>query len=574
MKCLLNILIAILLMLWTETASVAASIVFTKGEETVDALAGVNLWNRETFSSQNNHSPSSKDSRVVIHIPFHYHKAKGEKHESARWGGANIPWSGTLAEFVYYYPQPLCHHVEWNDTALPFWPQVTDENTRQNIRPFILMAPPGPCSPVIWARRAQLIGAAALMIADNVCQCDDQACISNYTAFDCRPAGKPVLINDGTAGDVTIPVWIVSKPVGQALIDSVMTKNQPALVEYAWGLPRNETENDTGASGAVKTVTFYLWTAAAHDPQLTSINVAQLQSVIKAFEGKLILEPKFRLLDGKHFNCPQFTDVNTSPCDHLCTNGGRYCAVHQKDLSGHAVVRESLRRLCIWKHYDQTAYYSYWAEHSSVCADPHLYASKDCVAQSLHNANMDPKIIDDCMKESGDMDSSDSNALLQGMIEEQQISGVVQLPIIAHSDTLEPLRDGPSAHNLFQTTCFHFYWHAKQTNLNWEDIPSICETCIECPNLMGCLEHGQCDGFDQHDKGGKDGGKNPPKGNGKKSGSPHRRRGWHFFWFLVFLGLAYYAYKYYQQQQGNMYQGRGAGGGLLGSYLQLSGGDD
>jgi hypothetical protein len=319
-----------------------------------------------------------------------------------------------------------------------------------------------------------------------------------------------------------------------------------------------------------------LWTAAAHDPQLTSVNVQELQQVVKAFHGNLVLAPKFRLLDGTQFNCPQFTDESTSPCDHLCTNAGRYCAVHQPNLSGHAVVREALRRLCIWKHYDQTAYWDYWSHHASVCSTPHLYADEDCVNQGLHQANIEPNTINDCMKESGDVDSDVSNALLQGMVEEQHFSGVVKLPAITHANSLKELDHGASAHSLFESVCMHYYWRSKDTNLHWEEIPTVCETCFDCPNLIGCLDQGKCVAFDHH-SANHDGDNSPPKGGGNSSHhrvQRRRRRRWHFLLFLLVVALAAYGYKYYQQQQSNMYRGGGVGGGLLGSYLQLSGGDD
>ena len=519
---------------------------------------------------------------MVIHIPFKYHKREGEDHEVARWGGANVPWSGTLAEFVYYYDKPLCTAIPWsNGTGFPFYPNKKEgsDNNGKSIRPFILMAPPGPCSPVNWARHAQFAGAAALMVVDNVCQCNDDECVQKYTATDCRFAGQPVLVNDGTAGDVTIPVWLVPKLVGQNLIASVTKDNQPVLVEYAWGLPvTNETEKAAAEKKQNKTVTYHLWTAAAHDPQLTEDNVQELRTVVRALPDHLLLVPKFRLLDGTHFNCPQFTDASTSPCDHLCTNGGRYCAIHQVDLSGQPIVKETLRRLCIWKHYAPTNYWDYWVHHATVCKKPHLYADEDCINQGLHEANMDPSIINDCMKGSGDVEENTSNALLETMIEEQEVSGVVKLPAIAHGDTLEQLDHGASAHSLFESVCLHFYWRAKSTNLHWEDIPKVCETCGECPNLIGCLEAGKCVGFDHHDGGSND---NHNKGGGKdkpskgKGNSSHRgrRRFWRFFWFLVIVGLCGYGYYYYQQQQRDMYGG-GTGGGLLGSYLQLSGNEN
>jgi hypothetical protein len=515
-----------------------------------------------TFSVQEASVSNSSyhDTRLVIHIPFDLHHKEGETHEVARWGSNNIGWSGSLAEFVYYYDRPLCHHVAWNDTTFPFYPKPAANE--KSIRPYILMAPPGDCSPVIWARRAQLVGAAALMIADNVCACSDANCTAQYGSADCR--SSPVLVNDGTAGDVTIPVLLVSKTVGEALKKSVTTNNQPVLVEYAWGLPyTNSTDPDDLEEN--KMVHYNLWTAAAHDPQLTATNVQDLQKVVKVLEGKLKLEPKFRLLDGSHFHCHQYTNTATSPCDHLCTNGGRYCAVHQWNLSGHAVVKETLRRLCIWKHYDEKFYWDYWVHHTTVCNSAHMYADADCIQQGLKQANVDPEIIDVCMTESGDVETDSTNVLLQAMLDEQQVSGVVKLPAIAHQETKAVLDHGASASTLFESVCFHYYWQAKSTNLHWDKIPEICGTCATCTNMMGCLEAGKCVGFDHHsgDDGG--GGKQPASGSSGQSKRRGRRR-WRFFWFVAIVGSCGYGYYYYQQQQRGMY----SGGGLLSGYLQLS----
>jgi hypothetical protein len=501
------------------------------------------------------------DTRLVVHIPFALHHKEGEDHEVARWGSNNIGWSGSLAEFVYYYDQPLCHHVEWNGTNFPFYPKPAANE--KSIRPYILMAPPGDCSPVIWARRAQLVGAAALMIADNVCACSNANCTAQYGSVGCR--SSPVLVNDGTAGDVTIPVLLISKTVGETLIKSVTTEKQPVLVEYAWGLPYTNWTDNSEDPEADKMVFYNLWTAAAHDPQLLATNVQDLQKVVKALEGKLMLEPKFRLLDGSHFHCHQYTNAATSPCDHLCTNGGRYCAVHQWNLSGHAVVKETLRRLCLWKHYDEMFYWDYWVHHAKVCNSAHMYADADCISQGLHQANVDPQIIDDCMAETGDVEADTTNVLLQSMLDEQQVSGVVKLPAIAHQETKALLDYGASATALFESVCFHYYRQAKSTNLHWDKIPEICGTCATCTNMMGCLDAGKCVGFDHHsqqDGGG--GGKQPASGSGHSKQRSRRR--WRFFWFVAIVGSCGYGYYYYQQQQRGMYNG----GGLLSGYLQLS----
>ena len=565
----LSLLLLLLLLLFSSILAVALA---NQDVSSVMQLQAASfLWDTTVDNNKQTNRNDDGNTRLIVHVPFQYYKEQGEDHEVARWGGANVGWSGTLAEFVYYYDKPLCHHVEWNDTTFPFHPNTTKDGI---ITPFILMAPPGPCSPVLWARRAQFVGAAALMIVDNVCPCDDQAC-PGYSAETCRQAGKPVLIDDGTAGDVSIPVWLVPKTIGQALVDTAVKDNQPILVEFAWGLPAVEDDNDKTHQAHNKTVKYELWTAAANDPQLTASNVQELRQLVKALPDHLLLQPKFRLLDGIRFHCPQFKDASPSPCDHLCTNGGRYCAMQGKNLTGHTVVKETLRRLCIWNHYPPSDYWDYWVHHTTVCKEPHLYGDEDCIKQGLHEANMDPKIITDCMDESGNVDQDMTNAWLKGMIEEQQVSGAVKLPSIIHADTHSPLDHGASAHSLFESVCYHFYWKAKSTNMHWEDIPKLCETCFECTNLMGCLEHNECVPMDHHDSGS--GGKGGSKGQGHHEDwerrRNRRRRRFRFFVFLLVAGLGGYGYYYYQQQQRNMYAG-GTGGGLLGSYLQLSGTDN
>ena len=76
------------------------------------------------------------------------------------------------------------------------------------------------------------------------------------------------------------------------------------------------------------------------------------------------------LLDGKALGCVGNTNAPDEACYHLCTNGGRYCHPSHHGNVGRDIVKESLRRLCIDKHYKSSKVYWDYIDHfNSRCWD-------------------------------------------------------------------------------------------------------------------------------------------------------------------------------------------------------------
>jgi hypothetical protein len=467
------------------------------------------------------------------------HHKEGEEHAMAQFGFSRH--SGSISAYLYYIevPHKLCNAIDWKSNGTEGFPAHTNGMKP----PYIIMAKSGVCSPVTKARHAQLDGAAAFIMAHDGCRCSDKNCTDKFGP-DCIKEDEEIMVNDGSGADVSIPSFLLYKIVANSLIDK-LKHNQPVLMELTWGL------NDPVAGSAVH---FSLWTTA-HDPVLDLQTYQHFRQIAAALAPKALFEPRFSLIDGSRFKCDQQVDTN-GPCDHLCGSKGRYCALHAWDLSGHAVVNETLRRLCIWKHYGAVestsmVYWDYVIYHKEHCGGPMLYANNDCINDALRDAKADRSVVDQCYSDSGGLDEDAPNSLLQDMLVKQAQSGVLALPALTIGNHI---LDDPSSWNLFEGLCRHFW----STNLT--ATPDVCFKCASCANVIGCLEQGHCVDFQKPEE-------NPSKGGGsdKKKKAHH---GWTFFWiFFVLCGVGGGWY-YYKKQQDT---GFGSGGGVLNSYFQLPG---
>jgi hypothetical protein len=314
-----------------------------------------------------------------------------------------------------------------------------------------------------------------------------------------------------------------------------------------------------------------LWTTA-HDPILDLETYRNFQTVALALEPQAEFEPHFSLIPGSRFHCDKQIDTS-GPCDHLCTNNGRYCALNAANLTGHAIVTETLRRLCIWKEYgtststaDKTlpigsaTYWEYILYHIEHCsAEPPLYNDTDCIHNAYTAANIvDYGVVTDCMADTGGLDADALNTLLDKELTLQDHSSVVALPAL----TIGPyVLEQASSWNLFEGLCSHFW------NRNLATTPDICFQCGACANVIGCIAAGgKCVEF-----------KKPSVAPPSKGGSSHHKKkhhghGWKVFWFFVVVAGIGGGYVYYKETRDSAGGHRGAGGGgILNGYLQLSG---
>lgn len=494
-------------------------------------------------------------SRVSVHIPFSLHNPNGEEHVQAEFGF--LQSSGSIAQYLFYTDSDLCSPIVNQTQGFP---------TGGFQRTFIMMADRGPkaaedCSSVTKARHAQQAGAAALVIADTVCVCSDQECNDDHRGETCE-SKIPVLVNDGSGADVSIPSFLLYRTMAEK-IKKELKNDQSVLMELTWGLQKDYDSSGTDddeSSGTIPYVWYHLWTTA-HDPVLDIETYVNMRTVAVALKEQAHFAPRYSLIQGSRFQCTEQKDTN-GPCDHLCTNHGRYCAIHARDLSGHAIVTETLRRLCIWKHYgeasqvnqdnksyDPAVWWDYVIYHRENCYGPKDYGDADCLAKAYKHAKVKREMIDQCMTDSGGLEDDETNSLLEEMINKQDQSGVVSLPALT---VAKKVLDHTSSWGLFEDVCRHF-WRS-----NAAKVPEACETCGACPNIIGCLEKGHCVAFgkDQHHSSGSGSGKKEKKTGG---------HGWTWFFLLstaAIGGGGYYYYKYREELGGRET-------GILNHYMQL-----
>lgn len=485
----------------------------------------------------------------MVHIPFSLHDAAGFDHVRAQFGFDTVSPPKSLSGFVYYIPETMCAPVTNQTAGHPA------HDTPWTTPYILLINGGGVCSEVTKVRHAQMIGASAVLLAMPRCLCADTKCTNatdpNATDPDVTKCDQndPVLVNDGSGADVSIPSFFIMKPLGDALKDRLREKNLPALVELQWGIREEDMTHSRPR--------FHLWTTA-YDPLVSLETYVDMRTVAKAFHDVADFSPRHSVIDGTRFQCHVEVTDDNGACDHLCTNNGRYCALHATDLSGSAIVKETLRRMCIWEHFKANPANQYWdyvIYHKQQCGRPDQFANQKCVDEAMRVAKIDAATVSECMSNAGNMDADVANGLLDAAIVDQRNSGIVSLPAIAINNKV---LKWTSANSLFDTICTE-YWLS-----GIDKIPAICETCSACPNAIGCLEKGHCVDYSNEERHPNTGFPSNSNSNNKKG-----RRGWKIFWSLTAVfGVAGAAFYYYNNQQSRQQR---HGGNFMSNYLHLSG---
>lgn len=237
-----------------------------------------------------------------------------------------------------------------------------------------------------------------------------------------------------------------------------------------------------------------LWTTPS-DPVSKEFQ-KKFKPVSQALGDRAYFTPHMYIYDGIKSNCQGFDGENM--CFNLCTNNGRYCATDPDNdldhgISGQDVVKESLRRICIWKHYGEQdgigkEWWEYVAKFIERCDTPDYFANDDCVKDAMRHAKINLDQIERCINDSGGLEKDSPNTFLDLEMQAQVSRGVVILPT-AFVNTVA-LRGGLSVETVFTAICNGY---AEGTE------PKICGQCTGCPDFDGCISNGKC-------RGGKGGG--------------------------------------------------------------------
>lgn len=328
----------------------------------------------------------------------------------------------------------------------------------------------------LQVRNAQRSGAAGVIIADNTCLCSDEGCLKTNSLPTCE-SQEPIMADDGSGADISIPSMLMFKTDADKIKDE-LEMNRPVQVEMAWSLP---TPDDR--------VEYDLWTTPADKVSKDFLN--NFKKIAVALGDKAYFTPHMYIYDGVRSHCQG--NPSDSFCYNLCTNNGRYCATDpdndlERGTSGADVVRESLRRLCIWNNYGVTdgvgkEWWDYVVEFSSRCSDSDYFNNDDCIKDAYKHAKVNGDTIERCMADSGGTASDTTNSKLQSELSSQEQRGVVVIPTAFVNSAA--IRGALTVGNVFTAICSGY---SEGTT------PSICKKCSSCPDVVGCVDKGRCSG--------------------------------------------------------------------------------
>jgi hypothetical protein len=482
-------------------------------------------------------TPDNVSSRLQVQIPKSLFKDGGYDHREALFGSP--PYGGTISQSLYYTDSDLCD----TDTIDSTKGYPTRSDNAPWMSPFILMADRGSCSFVQKARNAQHSGAAGLIIADNLCLCRDQACInatgSSSDFVQCENS-EPIMADDGSGGDVTIPAFLMFKVDADAVKKEVKDNNGIVQLEMSWAMPSPNSN-----------VEYELWSVPSEEVSKSFQN--EWKDIAKVFGDHGKFTPHQYIYDGVKSRCHGNDGKNL--CLNLCTNNGRYCATDpdndlEHGITGAEVVTEALRRLCVWKKYGTDGvglpYWDYIHHFMTRCESDDFFANQDCIKDVYKNAKIDGKLIESCMDDSGGVSEDKVNSLLDGEIEAASKRGVVVLPTMFVNTVA--LRGALATNTVFNAVCAGF--HEGTT-------PEICQKCSGCADVAECVKKGgSC-------KAMAGGGGNSGGGVSKKTFG---------LTLLAMCGLFGAAgYVHWRRSREEM---RDQVRGILAEYMPLEGGDD
>jgi len=387
---------------------------------------------------------SSVTSSLQINVPTNLNQKGGYDHREALFGIP--PYGGSIQQTIYAANDNLC----------------SGPITRKNLHPpFILMVDRGDCSFVQKVRNAQHSGATAVIIADNTCQCQHQEKCESKAGDVCENE-EPIMGNDGSGSDITIPSMLMFKQDADP-VRAALRKGDAVRAELAWSVPNPDDH-----------VEYELWTSPS-DFTTAEINSQWIDAVMK-LDSTATFTPHMFLYDGIKVACRNKDGNNV--CDTLCTNEGRYCASDPEGdlyqgISGANVVEESLRRLCIWDLYgkENGVGLEYWdyLRQFGVCDNGSNFMKKDCVEGAMIRANVDISTVDRCMYDSGGLKEPWVNTFLEQSLDLKEKKGIIVMPSAYVNDV--PIRGALDFDVLLKAVC-----------AGYKDgtAPDVCLKCANC----------------------------------------------------------------------------------------------
>ena len=358
----------------------------------------------------------TENSQLIVHIPSNLYDPHGSMHYRIPFG--SYPRAKTHSDFVYYIDNPLCfdfsprNRSQFYDSGFP---------GKRPQGPHILMINGGGgCSAVKKVRRAQEMGASAVLIAEPHCTCWDVDCVSEFPEDTCDNE-QTAVTNDGSADDITVPSFILFKSLREKLLGQLVKHAEPVLIELQWDL---ETDLDEGSMPSI-----HFWTSAYDEKTVSVDTYTDLQAVTTALAPYAKFEPRFVLFNGTDFGCHN----GGANCGDMCTNAGRYCTVTAPESTGMARMKETLRRMCVFNHFTLQQYWKYVIYHKENCEGSKAGKEDDkCWEKGFKAAGIhDHGTIEECFRDTGGLDKDGVNDFLEQALRHIGHAGAMPYPALS-----------------------------------------------------------------------------------------------------------------------------------------------
>ncbi len=183
--------------------------------------------------------------------------------------------------------------------------------------------------------------------------------------------------------------------------------------------------------------------------------------------------------------------ISLSPYPSPFQSTRSYCATDpdndlDEGISGADVIKESLRRICIWKSYGlKDGIGEQWWLYSELfiekCDNAVSFMDESCVQDIYKLAGIDASLIESCMEDSGGLQGNQKNKLLEEELTAKVQSGVVIIPAVFVNGAV--IRGALSFKTVFSAVCAGFHEGTA---------PSVCQKCISCPEQFQCTLDGYC----------------------------------------------------------------------------------
>lgn len=430
----------------------------------------------------------------------------GIKHSQALFGNPSYGGDKMIAgELLYVTPGKLTGCDDFSENIPPNIPKGTH---------MIFLVDRGACDFVQKMRVAQKLGAVAVIIADNVCQCKDvennavwsdtsttgrtlaqkRKCeeLAATARLDQRlpstdncERGLPFMADDGTGVDVRIPSFLIDYLDAQPLKDCIMSANGTSptsllsgsqfacpvntkvVITLEWDLPRRDNMVD-----------WQLWSSSDSE----GVFKKSFALTAKKLQNNALFTPHYFLWDGQKWGC-----TIAEICATQCTPGGYYCNPDPdhnlfSGVSGRDVVEENLRELCIWDQAKAAKnpglWWDYVVQFATEChpgetptAEMFNLACSERVQAKVPGINV--QTTRDCVSRSW---TGTRNSKLDAELNQRATLNILTLPTATVNGIL--LRGGMTALSILSSICAGFVPGKA---------PKLC-SCVDRVNSENLLE--------------------------------------------------------------------------------------